>query len=111
MQYYYFIKLTDNLLTIYYVASACLDNTSFVVHSACCSDIAVVNANNGRKMICTTNLSQLTVEEVRLHFKEHGDNNQTFFWKDLSQVAKHLRPYVNSVFTSVKNAVGKFILV
>lgn len=111
MQYSYFIKLTDNLLTIYYVASACLNDTTVVVHSACCSDIAVINASNGRKMICNKNISHLTLEEVRFHYKEHDDNNQTFFWKDLSQVAKHLQPYVNSVFTSVKNAVGKFIFV
>ena len=111
VQYTYPIKLTYNLLTIYYIAVACLNKTKLGVDTACCSDIAFVNACNGRRMVCSVNLGDMTAEEVGLHYGGHTENNQTFLWKELPEVAPHLQPFVNSVLTIVKDVVGNIAFV
>ena len=111
MQYTYPIKLTYNSLTIYYIAVACLNQTTMGVDTFCCSDIAIVKACKGRRMICSENLSTMTPEEVRNHYTGHWGKDQTFAWKDLAEVDKRLQPCVNSVITIVKEAVGNIAFV
>ena len=111
VQYTYPIKLTYNSLTIYYIAVACLNQTSMFVDTFCCSDIAIVKACKGRHMLCSEILSNMTLEEVSCHYTGHWGKKQTFAWKKLEEVPKKLRPCVNSVMTVVKEAVGNIAFV
>ena len=110
MQYTYPKQLTYNLLTIYYVASACLFNSTLQIYKACCSDFNFINAKDGRKSSYKHEMTMLTVAEINMHYQEHQINKQTFFWKELSQVDEQLRPFVISVFTTVKETVGNEFL-
>ena len=97
----------NNLTLTIYVATACLNGSEILLENFQCCDIVHMHSKDGKKMACRVCISTSPLPVVVEHLRNHLEDGQTFYWKDLAEMREVIQPFVNSFLDRLKADVGK----